>query len=169
MEFREFGSLDEMFEFMKANEDAANASLTPQQRSLDWGSYWVSPQEDFVIFGYCYTYEQQAMSERYAYHHGGELNEEEEAEFEYTMRRSRENHEAGRMFGTAFSVIEPTGELGTTHKAAAWPISADQFVSALLTGWVHTHPLVRSWLEPLLNQARASGEGVRDDGTTDRG
>ena len=146
--FMSFDSTEEMFDFMARKTDEANASLTDEQKSLTWGSYWFRPYEGIVIFGHVFTEDEFEQKERWSYHRGGPLDEEEEAEFAYSKARVYDAHERGYLFGEAFSVWEPRGELGDTHRANAWPILQWQFVSAQSAGWDHNEPTVRQWLEP---------------------
>lgn len=155
MTFMDFGSLDEAFDFMTRQTEIANASLTPEQRSLTWGSCWFRPYEGIVIFGHVYTAEEFEQKERHSYHRGGPLDAEEEAEFAYAKERVLDAHERGYLFGEAFSVWEPTGELGDTHRASAWPITERQFESARTAGWDHTDRLIKGWLKPLLETIQA--------------
>jgi hypothetical protein len=154
---RSFRSFDEMIEYMAEATNAANANLLPEQRALTWGSYWFRPYEDIIIFGYVFTEAELAERERYSYHNGGPLDEEEEAEFTWTIARTKENHERGYLFGEAWSVWEPHGELGDTHRASAWPISREQFEFARAAGWNHLDPSVRVWLEPLWHSIEQRG------------
>lgn len=163
--FKSFGSMEEMFDYMAQATEVANANLSDEQRALTWGSYWFRPYEGIVIFGWVFPQDELERQERASYGHTP-LDPEEEAEFAYAMEHTRENHERGYLFGKAYSVWEPSGELGDTHRASAWPITAEQFTAAQEAGWDHEHLLVRGWLEPLW---RSIVEGREGNGPAHRG
>jgi len=143
--FESFDSIDEMFAYMAKAEAQGNSSLTDEQRSLTWGSHWFRPLDDFVIFGYCFTREEALERETAA-----SPQEEIDAGWpEHAIEEMAERLERGYLFGEAWSKPFPQGELGDTHRASAWPITAEQFETARVAGWDHLDPGVRSWLEPL--------------------
>ena len=154
---RSFNSMEEMFDFMARATESANAHLADEQKALTWGSYWFRPFDDFVIFGYVFTQEEFEARERWSYHRGGALDEEEEAEFGFSKAHVLDAHERGYLFGEAFSVSEPSGELGDTHRANAWPITAEQFEAAKAAHWNHMDPTVVAWLRPLVEKIRSGG------------
>jgi hypothetical protein len=127
MTFQEFDSLDDAFEFMRKAEEQANASLHPCQQQITWGDYWMRPYDDLLIFGYINTREENIAGEVKA---GADM-----AELEYTTRTLDSAHARGYRFGTAYSVIEPRGELGSTHVADMCPISKELFETAREQGW----------------------------------
>jgi hypothetical protein len=128
-EFKSFDSLEDMFQYMADATDAANAGLAQEQKDLTWGSYFVNfqPQIDLVIFGRVFTEDEVAEDETKA--------GSDEAELAYTLTSLRENHEHGYLYGRCYSTIEPSGELGDTHRASAWPISKELFDAAQAVGW----------------------------------
>lgn len=134
MEFMEFDNVDEMFVWMRARTIDANAHLADAQREVTWGSYWMRLFDPpIVIFGKVSTEAEMVADETKV--KPGEDPAEVLAEAEWTIARLRENHEAGYMFGMAYSLIEPEGEWGDTHRANLWPISEKLFLDAKACGW----------------------------------
>jgi hypothetical protein len=127
MTFMPFESLDDAFDYMRQAEEKANATLLPSQQSITWGSYWMRPYEDFLIFGYVYTREENIAGEVKA---GSSMEE-----LEYTTRTLDSSHDRGYRFGMAYSIIEPRGELGSTHIANMCPIDREVFLTAQAQGW----------------------------------
>lgn len=121
-----FDNWDDMQASLKANAEAAAASLHPVQQALDLDSYWV--QFDFqmgdpeVIFGHVcsaeYLDEQHAKSG--------------DPDAEATRAEMNETH---LMLGRAASRSFPRGELGYTHRASVWPISEGLFAAAEKVDW----------------------------------
>lgn len=129
-----FDSIDDALRFMGRATGRANRSLTPEQRSLTWGSYWVRFHAgELMIFGYVQTPDEVEAAERGCY--GDTLAEEEAAELRWAMKSVHERHGRGYLFGRCYSVVEPDGELGDTHRASAWPITAETFEAARVAGW----------------------------------
>lgn len=137
MSFQEFDNLEQMFQFMAEETDKANAALADEQKAVTWGSYWVRFYDlpaRILIFGHIPTWGEFVAGERS--HYPATMNTEETSEFEYTVARMRENHDRGYMFGSAYSILEPRGELGDTHRGNLWPISQDLFDHAEDRAWV---------------------------------
>jgi hypothetical protein len=129
-DFKEFNSLDEMFEYMEDQTVKANAGLAPAQCDLTWGSYFVNfqPADDLVIFGRVFTADEARENEIKA---GAS-----EAEADFSSATLADSLTRGYLFGRAYSVWEPGGELGSTHRASAWPISRELFEAAQAVKWV---------------------------------
>ena len=51
MTFREFTSMDEAISFMRKQEEAANARVTPDQAAIDYGGHWMQVWDNLLIFG----------------------------------------------------------------------------------------------------------------------
>ena len=128
---QQFDSFDEALDAIAAARDAANATLAEEQKSLTWGSYFANfttlPTADCVVFGQTFTRQEVIDSEREA---GADA-----AEAEYTANHVGAGLENGYLYARCYSVIEPDGELGDTHRASAWPISKELFKAAESVGW----------------------------------
>lgn len=129
MPFKSFDSFEEMIEFMDEQTKIANAGLAEDQKSLTWGSHFANfvPEDNLVVFGYVFTEDENVKSETEC----GASTEEAQA----TLASVRDNHERGYLFGRCYSIVEPRGELGDTHRASAWPIPASLFSAAKEAGW----------------------------------
>lgn len=136
MTFREFESLEAMFEAMRVGTDLANDSLAPEQQAITWGDYWVrfyDIPDRMLIFGHIFSYDDFVAGERK--HYPKTMNAEERSEFEYTIANRRENHDRGYLFGWAYSYPFPDGDLGDTHRANMWPISKELYEHAKEKEW----------------------------------
>lgn len=121
--FQSFDNLDDMYAEMNRRTEEGNAHLHDKQRSLTWGSHWVRfihqmQPAMFAIFGRVWTREEVAASED-----------------PEVVEQTAANLGRGYMFGTAYSTIEPDGELGDTHRYNAWPISEALFEAAREARW----------------------------------
>jgi hypothetical protein len=116
-----FDSMDEMMATMAAAEDSANAGLFPGQirarddvlNTIHWAQ--VVSDWDIVIFGV--TPPIAVIAER-------------DPGFDIA-----DNRERGYLTGTAYSNVEPDGEIGDTHVSQIVPIDAEVFVLAQAAGW----------------------------------
>jgi hypothetical protein len=124
-----FDSLEAMTNRMQQLTTAANQTLAQQQRDVGWGDYWVQfdGESQLIIFGYCMTQAEVEQAERDA---GSEPDE-----LVYMMDSMEESHTRGYLFGRAYSIVEPQGELGSTHRANVWPIDSELFDAASDAGW----------------------------------
>lgn len=141
-EIRGYDSLDEMFADMRRKEEEANKEVLPLQREVTWGSHWITyyPAMELFVFGYCMTRKEVYESEIAA---GGDSEEAEQSLASVTDAHSR-----GYRFGWAYSVIEPTGEIGSTHIAAILgPISVARFKEAQEANW--QFETIPHWLREL--------------------
>jgi hypothetical protein len=124
MHFQEFESFEDMIEFMRSNTEQANQHLAPEQRALTWGSTWArfdQVGDENIIFGRCYAREEAKQKERDATVRMGD--EVDEAEIADTDQRLADALEDGYLFGIAGSRHFPEEDIGSTHRANAWPIS----------------------------------------------
>lgn len=133
MDFESFDSVEDMLNAMHAREDTANRNTTPEQKAIGYGDYFVRIWgNDFE--GYLKIYGQVMPRE--------ELFSEEErlgaepAELSYTMRSHDDSYSRGYRFGWCYSVVEPDGELGSTHVSTMFmKITEEQFEEAKKNGW----------------------------------
>jgi hypothetical protein len=122
--FKEFDSFEDMIEFMQANTAEANAHLAPEQQALTWGSTWARFDQigdENIVFGRCWTLAEAEQSERDAIIRMGERVDERE--IADTTQGLASSHEDGYLFGVAASRHFPEPEIGSTHRANAWPVS----------------------------------------------
>lgn len=137
-EVRSYDSMEEAFRDMAAHEAAANATLAAAQRMVTYGDYWFRPMQTgpgsppLMIFGYVETLPEVTELEGQYYDLS---NDEDRLELEATLAGIRDRHERGYMFGRCYSVVEPEGEWGDTHRANLWPITQAVFESARAKGW----------------------------------
>lgn len=150
MHVESFDSLEAMYARMAEQEAAANAALSPDQGAMRDAVgetvYWMRPYEGMFIFGECPSLAAATVKERSYYPildgartaENAEEYDEAASEFEYSSTNLAERRSRGYLFGTAYSVIEPDGELGDTHVANAWPISKEAFEQAREVAWQPT-------------------------------
>jgi len=115
-------SLEALFAEMRANEDAANAQVRPEQAALTWGDHFLRlypmGEQVLAIFGRIPSAEEFERSE------GSD-----------GLARHTEIMERGYRFAWCHSIIEPEGEPGDTHVVTVWPITEAQFAEAKAVGW----------------------------------
>jgi hypothetical protein len=129
----EFGDFDQALQWMQERTEEANGQLAPEQQALTWGATWVRFYDELVIFGRILSREEMIEAESQVDDY--EDPEEAKAEAAETVARLLDSHERGYMFGKAYSVIEPDGEYGDTHRADMWPISEACFEDAQAERW----------------------------------
>lgn len=158
MHVQSFDSWEEAQAAMRKAEEAANASLVEEQRRITWGDYWCRPVPDLGIFVFGQVMPLElVMQEEMA---AGSDPEE----LAYTEASLREKHERGYMFGNAYSVMEPRGELGDTHRANMWPITEEEFEEVKQHGWQPTRDFIRKVLsEGRAAQQREHPNSLNDD------
>jgi hypothetical protein len=123
----EFGDFDEFLDWQARNEAIANARVTPEQAEIGYGDHWARRFEDIVIFGRVMSLDELEQMER-------NLGcDEEEIASEREM--ISDSHERGYRFGYCYSVVEPEGELGSTHISVMTKITAEEFQAAKEHGW----------------------------------
>lgn len=138
-EVRSFESMDDMIAYMRDQTGKANAGLAPEQASLRPGCYWVqfAYAEDVAIFGHSFTTDLYVSSELDATDESEsvELYGSHQAHADHLRKEHANDWANGYMFGRAYSIYEPKGELGSTHKASVWPISPATFAAAGGANW----------------------------------
>jgi hypothetical protein len=161
---RTFESVDEMFSWMRDNEEAANLVLAPEQQAVTYGSHWCrffDIANRVVIFGKVLTQEEQRETETAL----ADDSEADEAETEEILDTLAQSHERGYMYGRCYSTIEPDGEWGSTHRANLWPIPQHVYEAARDVRWDidQLPPEQRTALEAAYQVYRThlSGLGVR--------
>jgi len=148
MSVQGFDNIDDMFAWMRSQEEAANTRVTPDQAEIGYGAYWMRPYEDIVIFGYVPTQTEREASER-------ALGADDE-EIEYQRETLADSHARGYRYGKAYSVIEPEGEWGSTHISTMIQITQEQFTQAKAAKWdawqMMLFPETRAWLHERLSE-----------------
>jgi hypothetical protein len=130
-EFMEFESWEDAVSFMAEQTDRANERLAPEQVAVTYGDCWVRFYDiaaRTLIFGRITTLDY--WDEKIATAKG-----EDRQEWMDEKVSVAESHERGYMYGKAYSVIEPDGEWGSTHRANLWPIPEWLFEQARAAGW----------------------------------
>lgn len=127
-----FEDLDELFEEMAQDEEAANARVLPRQREIDWGSYVFRAVENgagqaLAIWGHVWTLEEFLEREKKA---GAEPDELGYVEF-----RAKELHARGYRYGEYYSIVAERPDIGSAHIASLWPISRRDFEYARRLRW----------------------------------
>lgn len=130
--FESFDSLEAVFDRMATAEMEAMERLAPQQRELlsKRRFFWLRPYQEMgiTIFG-LFDLDAFIAKEK-------ELWDLEDGPFNLHRQRIEHNNQVrGYKTGRAYSVIEPTGELGDTHVANMWEISEQAFAEAKTVGW----------------------------------
>lgn len=156
MEIIEFDNLDDMLAYQARLEEAAQQAILPSQRAMKPGDFWMRPVDEMgiFVFGRWHTPDEVYEAEREA---GAPEAEAQQARAHEAERAAR-----GYMFGTAYSPIEPEGELGSTHVSLVWPISEGEFLNAQDHFWElgspaspdPENPLVAAWFVRLLNNMK---------------
>lgn len=133
-EVQGFDTFDEMLEVIDAGRQAAIDAATDEQNAITYGDHWLAlynmgePEGILAVFGTVWTLEH--LREQSA--EAGGVESEIRDEIAYT----KQSHESGYRFGEAFSLVEPRGELGSTHVAAmAAKITPEQFEWAKKCEW----------------------------------
>jgi hypothetical protein len=147
-----FDSMEEMWARMRTAEEQANARATPEQLAIDYGDYWISAFDDFLIFGRVMTLDElDAESRRLS-------NDKDEIKSEHDMIVSA--HARGYRFGWAYSIVEERGELGSTHISRMLSITAEMFEAAKGHGWDVRELLACSECRYWITQVIRRGSGV---------
>jgi hypothetical protein len=110
--------------------------LSPEQRSVTWGSCWIRFWKDLAIFGRVLTRQELLDSESEGIDKITDPAERDQAlsEAAYTIASLNQAEEDGYVYGWCHSTIE-AGEPGSTHRANLWPISDALFEHAAQNGW----------------------------------
>lgn len=132
-EIHEFSTLEEATAFIAQQTAEANRTMLPEQRTIDYGSHVVRPLPGgLLILGEIWTEEEFAAGEGAFY----DLENPADAlEYAAVLRDQAEMHDNGYMLGRWYSTIEPDGEIGSAHRAACWPITAEAFAQARRAHW----------------------------------
>lgn len=142
-QFQSFDSMEEMLEFMAKAEAEANQMLLDEQRGIGYGDYWCRPvpEQGVFVFG-------RVMPEEEAY----------DGEDAGSIAMLRDSYSRGYRFGTAYSILGPEGELGSTHIANMWPITEEDFNDAAAQRWRPTSRFVERIFTEANDAARAQGK-----------
>lgn len=134
MEMREYESFEAMQADMRAAEESVNAGLLPLQVELrddvDTDRYWarlIPEYDNLLILG-------EAWSAAHARQSEIDCGADEE-EADYTAEALAESRTRGYLFGRCYSIVEPEGEIGSTHVSQVMPISKELFDLARESGW----------------------------------
>jgi hypothetical protein len=141
--FTSYDTLEEALKDMGEAEDAANKRLLTAQRAMidcKDDQYFVNiavNMKELFIAGEAWSSDRADREELAAYHVNdvSELGDEERSEFNHSRKMMRDSRSRGYIFGRGYSVIEPDGELGSTHVANMWPISKAAFDEAREQKW----------------------------------
>ena len=130
---RTFDNIEEALEAMRTATDQANSTLHPIQRAVTYGDYWVrffDLENRILIWGFIEPMESVLADEAALAEDGDDGPSQQEV-----REHVQGNHDRGYMYGKAYSVIEPEGEWGDTHRAHMWPISEELFMAAKGVDW----------------------------------
>lgn len=125
-----FSSPEEMRDYLRQAAERAHMGLHIAQDRLTYDDCWVQFYDlanRLVIFGHISTLDQVRAGEVAA----GATTEE----VDWVVESVEKDLGFGYMYGMAYSTFEPKGEVGTTHKAHAWPIERSLFDAAEQVGW----------------------------------
>lgn len=133
MTFVSYDNLDEMMDDLARAERMANASILPRQArhlaaAIDNPTRWFRMWGDVLIVGESQSIKHQAEREL-------ELGGDEEGDYDYQYAKFLERHQRGYLFGPAYSVITPEGELGSTHVSQVVWCDPDVFDVCKQHGW----------------------------------
>lgn len=132
-DFKSFDSLESMQAYMAEQHEAAMASMGERQKELlpKRKFYWVRPypQMDMFIFG-AYDLDDWIAREKSLASDEDPFRPGEQERIEYN------NLVRGYKSGTAYSIVEPGGEIGDTHVSTMYEISEQAFNEAKADGWV---------------------------------
>lgn len=107
---REFESAEAMFAYMEEEEARANATVHPQQRSIDRGEYVVRPTPEMLIFGYLYDSDDGRAT-------------------------TQDLFDRGYRTGIWNSEACPQGEAGDAHVVTLWRIFREEYQQAMDAAW----------------------------------
>lgn len=125
-----FNSPQEMQAYLRSAAAAAHSRLHIAQDQLCFGDTWctfVDLAARHVVFGRVQTLD-EVMN--------GEIESgASQAAAEVACRDADQMLAEGYMYGKAYDYMNPTGELGHTHKAHAWPVEPECFYAAREVLW----------------------------------
>lgn len=148
MHIQSFESFEEAQQAMREAEERANAQVFDRQRSIGYGDYWCRPVPEYGVFVFGYVWPQDKA---------------EKGEARSTVTSLRDSFERGYRFGDAYSVMEPEGELGTTHVANMWPISEEDFIENKAHNWQPTIEFVERIFREANEAKRQQNPSSLDD------
>lgn len=131
---RIYADFEDALNDMARAEDAANAAITPRQHrhlavAATNPTYWFRVLDNYlVILGESQPLTFQANREVEL---GGD-----EGEYGFAYERFEGRHERGYLFGPCYSVVEPEGELGSTHVSQVVWIDPPEFHAFRNGGWL---------------------------------
>lgn len=134
MEFIEIYDIADWHTKMREQEAVAMLRITDAQRGLiedvDTPRFWARPypEGDCIIFGEAWSREQAIASEVRC---GADRDEAE-----HTQTGLDDSRKRGYLFGRCYSLIEPDGEIGSTHAVDVVPVSEDVFELARANDWM---------------------------------
>lgn len=161
MQFISFDSTEQMQDYIAKAAEEAHAGLHVDQDAITFGDCWVQFHDidnRHLVFGRVHLPEETAAGESAS-------NEEEMAYVLQLLETDAARLAEGMMFGRAYDRFNVEGELGHTHKAHVWPISAALFEAARECGWDVANLAVeaRPELEAAFSSMKAHVLGVRSE------
>lgn len=130
-----FDSTEELFAYMSRAEEAANAATTEAQAKIRDATetvYAFRISLGIAIFGEVLSLAESQAAEKKLYN----LDKaEDREEYEYTANQLADSRQRGYVFGKWFSVVEPTGELGSAHVSSLTQIDKALFDHAKTRQW----------------------------------
>lgn len=128
MEFRSYGSLDEMLDSMRKDQEAAEGRVASWQNDLKPGDLFVRSAEGVAI--YCEVLDPALPADK------GQYSQEHLDDLRESAAWYNEPHMKPFRFCRAFSVYCPRGELGDVHiSTASAKITPEHFENAKARGW----------------------------------
>lgn len=122
-----FPNPEAMQAYLASAKDAAAKGLHVLQHSITYGEHWVRFAGPIVEFGRVATLTEVGVAEVRAGASSAEASQ--------VVAETEAKHLEHLMYGDAYSVLGPEGEVGYTHKAHVWPIDEVVFEAAREAGW----------------------------------
>jgi hypothetical protein len=124
---KQFGSMDEMMDYMREEEAKAQAAVHPAQASIGRGEYVIKPTPHCLVFGYIFD--------------TGETGATEPSLFERGYR-------TGRWYSEACV----GGEEGDSHVVTLWRIFKEEFDAAKDLDWEMADLMSKPWAREMLDR-----------------
>jgi hypothetical protein len=144
-----FDNFEEMQKRMEEQLERAKSWIRPRQAAITYGDYWMRVWDAYgdriLICGYIHTLDEVESEERRIMEEDDESREEIEAEMAYERQVMSNSYANGFRFGRAYSVIEPSGELGDTHVSQMIPITKEEFEECKSLNWVFEEVMYLPW------------------------
>lgn len=141
------------FDWMRRNEEAANTKVTDAQRMMgtEGHRFWIRLDQPFLIAGEAWTMDEMVASEMKYWSEEDGPREDYEA---YLRSHQEDTWQRGYRFGRAYSEVEPTGELGSTHVVEMTEVSEQEFEALRTAGWDMRDALVENAeiIQPLITR-----------------